>query len=251
LKWFRLKFSTTSSKGIRGDSPLHIASSNCSSAVIDELIRYGACIDTLNHDQETALHIASKQNRTEICEILLQYSKLLNKKSLYGKTPLKNLLDINLQPSKLSLATLLIQSGCEINDLKFTIAELNSNLRQNSSVLVNNQLTCLEYLMQICESTFKTPHGQIMLIKFIVLLFDSGYKFDFNRDFNLVKSVKWLFNSSKTESMRKCLLFRMRRPESLANLCRFEIRSALKKPITDSIETLQIPFVLKDFLNLR
>ena len=77
--------------GIRGDTPLHIAISNCDNSVVKNLIKHGANVDAINNDNETPLLIAvqNRQNNLELIKILCNNARHLNLKSRISVNPFK------------------------------------------------------------------------------------------------------------------------------------------------------------------
>ncbi len=217
--------------------------------MVNELLNYKACVDLLNNDNETALHISCKQNRADMIKSLIEYAKELNKISNFDYTPLKYLIE-NIQPNKISTIISLIQCGADCNLIRFNNSSRfnqNNNNNDNQTESFNENITCLDYLFKIYENSFKSNSDFKVLIEILELIINSGYKLSLN-DFNIFK-VAPLFNHSNNQ--RLLFLNYYKTPNLLVNLCRIKIRSLLKKPYINSIKYLHIPLLMKEFLYFK
>ena len=178
-------------------------------------------------------------------KLLLEYAKNLNTMSVFNYTPLKYILE-NLQPTKAAIAIKLIQCGSDCNIIKFNNI---TNLRghTSNSQNVNDELTCLEYIFKIYENNFKITQEFKILIELIEVIINSGYKLNFN-EMNILKVLP-IFNHNSTQ--RLVFMDYYKSPNLLANICRIKIRSLLNKPYLNSIQSLNIPLFLKDFLYFK
>jgi hypothetical protein len=266
--------------GIRGDTPLHIAVSNCSKKSVLELIEIGANVDALNYQNETPLHIVTRQNRIEMLRILLNHAKNLNICSLvHNRTPFKSIMD-DIQIDKLNMAILLVRAGCNVN-LSYNQTYSNCVEAINDSqsfVALNTNESPFRHLFKIPKYNFKYANNvrndSLMeigilsfdensslrsLVNLIEIIFRAGYLVNCND--SLIYKESWLFsylNQFEINSMEfkakqildHYFLFNVNNPSSLQNLCKFKTRSLLNKPLDKSIQGLDIPVNLKTFLNL-
>jgi hypothetical protein len=227
---------------------MHISVSNCGVNVVTELILNNANIDLLNNDNETSLHISCKQYRVDMIKLLLEYAIDLNKISNFNYTPLKYLIE-NLQPNRVSAAVGLIQCGADCNLIMFenlSTTNNNNNNSQNSDNSLSG-FTCLEYIFKNYENNFKIKTDFKILIELIEIILNSGYKMNLN-EFNIIKILP-LFNNNNNQRLEFINYYKT--PNLLANLCRIQIRCLLKKPFLNSIQYLNIPLLLKEFLYFK
>lgn len=211
------------------------------------------------------MHIACKQNRHDMIKILINYSKLsFNKISRLKYTPLKYIIE-SIDPDRIDIAVKLIQAGSDVNLIKFKSIQTNNvtnngdtnangdnndarQLQQGSQLnAFNEQISCLEHLFKNYETKFKEQNEQKLLIDFIDVMLNSGYKVNTN-EINMIKTVNLFSNVFNNRRLK--LLERLKTPNSLASICRVHIRNSLRKPLHDSIQTLVIPTLLKEFLYL-
>ena len=195
----------------------------------------------LNNDRETALHISCKQYRADMIKSLLVYAKNINTVSSFNYTPLKYLIE-SLQPTKVPVAINLIQCGADCNLIHF-----KNFVRYNQTDTFDEHLTCIEHVFKIYENHFKTKPELKLLIDFLEIIINSGYKLCLN-DVNIFK-VTPLFNQFTTQ--RSLFLNYYNAPNLLVNLCRIKIRSLLNKPFLNSIQCLNIPLFMKEFLYFK
>ena len=289
--------------GIRGDTPLHIAVSNCSKKSVLELIDMGAHVDAVNKQNETPLHIVTRQNRIEILQILLSRAKNIDVCSHFNKrTPFKSLME-DMHIDKLNMAIMLVRAGCNVN-LSYNRMALScyDTLSFNSIyhalsqpnysemfIIVNSSESPFKNLFKITKINFKFASSLLNAVELfenddmqsfnsgvlpfdefspfrsyvnlIEIIFRAGYRANLS-DSQLYRD-SWLFNylsgfEIKPNSL-ECkakqvldyyFLLNFNKPFSLQNLCKFKLRLALNKPISKSIQLLDIPAGLKTFLNL-
>jgi ankyrin repeat protein len=99
--------------GKDNDTPLHIASRNNHSHVISYLLENHADVNKANKNGETPLHISSQHGSYESCLILLDGGAKINKITKAGLTPLHS--SIMAQKHSVRVASLLIDFGVSIN----------------------------------------------------------------------------------------------------------------------------------------
>ena len=276
--------------GIRGDTPLHIAVSNCSKKSVLELIEMGANVDALNTQNETPLHIVTRQSRMEILKILLKHAKNLNVCSKFNKrTPFKSIME-DIQIDKLNMAIMLVKAGCDVNlgyrqMNTFSAGKFYNLFTQPLSsqtfITINTSDSPFRNLFKISKNNFKLVNSQQndgfleeedillfdeysafrSLINLIEIIFRAGYIV--NPNDSVIYKESWVCGyltefQNKTNSLEYkakqvldyYFLYNIHKPWSLQNLCKFKTRSLLKKPINSSIQVLDIPVSLKNFLNL-
>ena len=215
--------------------------------MVNELITHKAYVDVLNNDNETALHISCKQNRFDMITSLLRHAKDLNKISNFDYTPLKYLLE-NLQPNKIPITINLIQCGADCNLIRFNNSpRFNQNNNNNQTDNLSENLTCIDYIFKIYENSFKSNSDFKLLSDLLEAIINSGYKLSLN-DFNIFK-VTPFFNNSNNQ--RLLFLNYYKTPNLLVNLSRIKIRSLLNKPYLNSIQYLNIPLLMKEFLYFK
>jgi hypothetical protein len=262
--------------GIRSDTPLHIAVSNCSSQntnVVNALIENGANVDAINDQNETALHIATGLNQINLVETLLAKATKIDLISKSDETPLKNVFKM-FQREKLEILKKLILAGCDIralnrgyqssNQYTLMLSEVKSvstsamppSLGSSSFAYIRRQSN------DQSRSKSRLPFWNIFRLKaeempnadslldLAKLLLAAGYK-------PTIKEVKLFkkWSSSKTldvkQTVDRLLNESCCEPSRLTSLARLKIRNYLKKPINNSIQALDIPLDLKQFLQFK
>lgn len=242
-------------KGIRGDTPLHIAVANCDNNVVSELILYGANPDAINNDNETPLHIVLKHNNLETLQSLLKVVRNLDECSYFGtKTPFKYLME-NLSVDKLRMGICLVKAGCDVNKgfsgEKIEVIYYNSVFDSPFSYIFKLQKNKFKFYQQLNYFTEST--GISLMVNLIYTILQAGYRVR-ESDLRMYKE-SWLYgyldliDEDNKDLLEDLFKAGMNKP-NLAALCRVRIRGLLRKPMEDSIAQLNIPKLLKSFLNL-
>ena len=112
---------------------------------------------------------------------------------------------------------------------------------------LSENLTCIDYIFKIYENSFKSNSDFKLLSDLLEAIINSGYKLSLN-DFNIFK-VTPFFNNSNNQ--RLLFLNYYKTPNLLVNLSRIKIRSLLNKPYLNSIQYLNIPLLMKEFLYFK
>jgi ankyrin repeat protein len=162
---------TVNVRGVRGDTPIHIAVSNCGLNVCEQLIAFGADVDATNDENETALHICARQGRLDVLPSLLCHAKRLDQVALYGNTPLKNLIENVDMADKLEMAVVMIKAGCDVYKSFDAIKSPSSSspldyllrLPQSQRRIVDEQ----QQQHQHQHSTENDDHDEEMLVDFV------------------------------------------------------------------------------------
>ena len=242
----------------------------------------GAHADALNKQNETPLHIVTRQNRNEILRILLNYAKNLDVCSELFKRPFKSVMD-EIHIDKLKMAIMLVRAGCDVN-LGYNRDILNFGHNSTAQLItVNSNESPLRSLFRITKINFRfisnllnssTENFEInngilpfhddspfrTYINLIEIIFCAGYRS--NQNDSILYKESWLlgylsgFASNTHEYHFKQILDSyfinsLNMCFSLQNLCKFKIRSLLNKPLNKSINALDIPVILKKFLDLE
>jgi ankyrin repeat protein len=262
-------------RGIRGDSVIHISSSNCSAEIVQKLIEHGADVDALNDDRETPLHIIARHSRVEIMQLVLKYATNLDQSSIYGnKTAFKTLIEIG-QVEKLKMAICLIKAGCDVNksfnkvinslnlstnddepQFRSIFAMMNDSPFDNLFRISRTRMKFYQqtHAKEINENRYEDPI--YIVVSLMELLLKAGYKVSAS-DYKFYKESWICANIKSVDAEREINLdnlfkFYLNRPASLKDLCKFKVRSLMKKPVEQSIEDLcDFPKQLKSYLNLE
>ncbi len=262
-----LKYNTiVNIRGVRGDTPLHVAVCNCNNDIVEKLIQSGADVDAVNDSGETPLHLAVRDDNMEIFKTLILHAKNLDQCTSVGsKTVLKLLLLENVEIYKIKMAACLVKAGCDVNKSfnKRTVLRMaqptnpiNDQYRILANILNGSPF---QHLFQMPR--FKSQKRSVQdkdpicfLVYLVELLIKAGYSICLE-DFSLFKN-SWVHEYLMQEDPNALNilneLFRdyTVRPASLVNLCKFQVRSLLVKPLFNSIDKLNIPLDLKAFLYL-
>ncbi|RNA19613.1 ankyrin repeat [Brachionus plicatilis] len=251
VKYLLSKGGMVNKKGIRGDTPLHIAMANCSNDVVIMLLDYGADPDDINNDLETPLHIAIRHGQKDILQTLLKSSKNLDQTSICGgRTAFKYLME-NLTVEKLKMAIELIRAGCDVNKgFSGSIENRGYDITidspfENIFKLTKSKFRFVHQISLFGEFDRKDESGlsQIgirFLVRLVHLLIKTGYKLNKNDVFLYENS--WMKDYLVENGVNFSQMI------SLADLCRVRIRSIASKPLDKSIDSLDVPDSLKNFL---
>lgn len=197
----------------------------------------------LNHDNETPLHIAARQSRVEIINELLDKSLMINTQSLIGHTPFRSVIEY-LSIAKIDAAIQMIRMGCDVN-IKITRDIVTGQIGDNL-LYSTVRHTCLEHIFYFYDhNLIKSEHDKQKLIKLIDMILKAGYKLNKVKDLSRVMTTNLLNNYPM---VRKYLLIKFSSPDTLANLCRVKVRNLLVKPLAISINLLNVPKFVKEFL---
>ena len=267
--------------GVRGDTPLHIAVSNCSLSVVVRLLRRGARVDALNHDNETPLHIATRQENAQVVDALLAFATRHTLDTISsngggsgGATAFRSLVSPVLHICKMDMAASMIRHGCDVSK---SFEKLSSPLGALVEQVSRKQL---KFFRAIQKQHRQQPHLRTHrfflrqrhpllyqkkplfahYIRLVELVLASGSYRPTHEDYaKFVHSSLYRYMGA-TPTLLACRarlveLVRERglcSPAPLVHLCRTRVRSLLVavKPLHAAIDTLHIPQTLKAYLRL-
>jgi ankyrin repeat protein len=257
--------------GIRGDTPLHVAVCNCSAEVVEWLCLRGANADAVNNNNETPLHLAAQDSNVIIVKTLLNRARSLDQCTRFENKTVFRLLVEQADVFKIKMAMCVVKAGCDVNMSFNTENACNfSSSSSNITILSNHNHRNIwhdspfDYLFKMPRVNFKKEDNieQVddkdsiyLLINFIELVLRAGFKLS-PSDYEHFKA-SWLHEYLKEQDpvgLRNLdSLFTMcsTRPARLLDMCKFKIRQRLVKPLFPSIDKLNIPLDLKEFLFLE
>lgn len=263
--------------GVRGDTPLHIAANNGDEQTCEDLLEHGADADALNDEHDSALHAVCRTgHHSRLVRIILEHSnaaRSLNSRSLSDlATPLRVCIE-NLTRTRLRMARALLHAGADPNcSFNRTIVDQNNNSSYDIRAALG-QDSVFDYLLTLPVARFANKLKNLdnssesemqtttinrntlslnRLFHLIRMLVKAGYHVT-RRDARMFNE-SWMrkhLGESGRAVMDDVFATGVTRPRSLKDLCRCELRRVLHKPMRASINTLEIPTRLKEFLTLQ
>ncbi|EAY03359.1 hypothetical protein TVAG_398840 [Trichomonas vaginalis G3] len=110
-KYFLSLGANANEKDLFEDTALHIATKNNYKETIEILLSYGANINEKDKNEETALHFAVSNNNKEITDILISHGANIDEKNTFGR----KVLHFAAENNSVITAELLISLGANIN----------------------------------------------------------------------------------------------------------------------------------------
>ncbi|MCZ6913708.1 MAG: ankyrin repeat domain-containing protein [Rickettsia endosymbiont of Ixodes persulcatus] len=95
------------------ESPLHLAVRNNKDAIVELLLSYGANVDKRDDEGCTPLHLAVQNNKANLVELLLRYRANVEKKDNEGCTPLHHVCNTGMGKK---ISKRLLEFGANINE---------------------------------------------------------------------------------------------------------------------------------------
>uniref|UniRef100_A0A8C3U833 Ankyrin repeat and SOCS box containing 5 n=1 Tax=Catharus ustulatus TaxID=91951 RepID=A0A8C3U833_CATUS len=258
-------------------SPLHEAASQGRLLALKTLLSQGYNVDTLTIDQVTPLHEACLGDHVGCARILLEAGANVNATTIDGVTPLFNACS----RGSAACTELLLQYGAKAQwesclpsptheaasrghseCLEVLISwgiDVDQDLPHLGTPLyvacVSQQIHCIRKLLYTGANVQKGKHLQTPLhaaaqhssTEIVNLLLEFGANINAkNSDFK--RPVDLAAPSSLVEGL---LLFHEATPSSLCQLCRLSIRNYLGRARLHLVPQLQLPTILKNFLQYR
>ncbi|XP_030911113.1 ankyrin repeat and SOCS box protein 5 isoform X2 [Geospiza fortis] len=235
-------------------SPLHEAASQGRLLSLKTLLSQGYNVDTLTIDQVTPLHEACLGDHVGCARILLEAGANVNATTIDGVTPLFNACS----RGSAACAELLLQYGAKAqweSCLPSPTHEAASRGTPLYVACVSQQIHCIRKLLYAGANVQKGKHLQTPLhaaaqhssTEIVNLLLEFGADINAkNSDFE--RPVDLAAPSSLVERL---LLFHEATPSSLCQLCRLCIRNYIGRARLHLVPQLQLPTILKNFLQYR
>lgn len=237
----------------------------------------GADVDAPNDENDSVLHIVCRTGRhSKLVRLLIEHAsaRSLDSHSLIDSaTPFRFCIE-HLTRKRLRMARALLHAGADPNisfnrpaTLLAEYFDIRAALGQDS--LFDHLIILPPYRFSVIKkhdesnssqldvsSTSNLTQSLIPLTRFfqlIRMIVRAGYRLC-PRDVRLFRE-SWFYKESLSQSARiefdrNVLAVGVTQPRSLKDICRYELRCLMAKPLRKSIRELDIPVRLKDFLTL-